>query len=431
MSATLVNATVRIEPEASTSRVLKSDMIGVFNSGLVPLSRYQRDSDWFIRAAPEHLRVDLAWGWGADLTPEARPVVSRDGEGYTYDFEQTDQLAALLRHAGVAPYWSYCYVPEAFRGPDQDWRTFPQDKQPWVDMVGAYVEHAARIGAQIGFHEVYNEPDLRDERTAEPIFFAGGLDDYLDLYARTSRVIREADPHAKVGGPSLAMLSANAHWMPAFLDFVEAKDLPLDFVSLHHYGHHTVEWTLAAIDKILARYPRFAEVEVHLNEYNSFPIDYPQRGLQDTHFMASAFLEDAQRFLETPRLSRVSWAQFLDSGFGNYSGMVTIDGQPKPLFYAYEFLRHMGTNRHEVSIDGPQGLGALAASGTNGPEILLWNRSTADVTVHLDIPGAGSEWSLMALDSTRTGDQTEVVTTKGARHVLTMERGAVAGLRPR
>ena len=239
--------------------------------------------------------------------------------------------ARFLSGVGVRPYWAYSYVPRAVRPEGADWRTMAVDDRLWVDLVTEYVRGAAERGVSIGYHEVYNEPDLRDERTAEPVFYAGDLDDYLDLYRKTAAAIRAVDPAARIGGPALASVAKNAHWLRPFLQTVVDEDLPLDFLSFHHYGTHGIAPALDTVRGVLAEFPQLAEVELHLNEYNSFTIDYPRGGLQDSHLLASAFAADLPLLLGDPSLTRASWAQFLDSGNGNYSGMIGIDGEVKPL----------------------------------------------------------------------------------------------------
>jgi len=401
---------------------LARDRISLFNSGLVTAATYRRDAEHFRASAPEHLRIDL--GWGAEWMPWTREVVTRDADGVRYDFEETDEIARVLGDLGVRPYWSYCYVPRALRAPGADWRTLAQDDQPWVDLVVEYARGAAGRGVEIGYHEIYNEPDLRDERTAEPVFFAGDLDDYLSLYRRASRALREAVPGARIGGPALASVARNADWLRPFLDMVVDEELPLDFLSFHHYGTYGAPSALATVVRILDDYPQLDQVELHLNEYNSFTIDYPRGGLQDSYLLAGAFAADLPLLLGTRRLTRTSWAQFLDSGNDNYSGMVDIDGRAKPLFHAYRFFQEMPVDARSVAVSGVPGVGALASADEGRGACLVWNRSTADVEVSVSAFGGHPATSLRLVDSAHPGDA--VVAWDGGPFLL--ERGAVAGL---
>jgi xylan 1,4-beta-xylosidase len=229
----------------------------------------------------------------------------------------------------------------------------------WVDVVREYVSRAATRGAAAGYHEIYNEPDIRDGKSGDPIFYAGGLEDYIDLYRATATTIREVDPHARIGGPALGLTQLNAHWLRALLEVAESEDLPMDFLSFHHYDFQTLSGSVEAVLAVLAEFQGFPELELHLNEYNTFPVDYPRGGPQDEVWMASSFAAEIPRLLEYP-LARTHWAQFLDSGNENFSGMVDIDGRPKHVFWVYEFYQSMPLDRRAVVVDGPPGVGAIA-----------------------------------------------------------------------
>lgn len=418
-------ATVNIDFGRLSDHPLSKERIALFNSGLVTLPTYQRDRAFFARTRPEHLRIDL--GWGADWMPWTREVVTVDSDGKrSFDFEETDEIARFLTDEDVRPYWAYSYVPRAAQSVDTDWRTMAEDNVLWVSTVREYVAGARARGVEIGYHEVYNEPDLRDERTGEPVFYAGTLDDYLDLYRATSRAIRDADPDARVGGPALASVNANAEWLRAFLTTVSQESLPLDFLSFHHYGTYGLRPVLETVLETLADFPQFNDIELHLNEYNSFVIDYPRGGMQDGYLLAGAFAADLELLLATPSLTRVSWAQFLDSGNENYSGMVDIDGNTKPLFRAYEFYQSMPVPRREVVVDGPDGIGALASGDGDRHSTLLWNRSTADVEVTLRTSGAGNQTpQAVVLDATADHEPRQIDGTSDAWSI-TLARGATA-----
>lgn len=390
MRAPLTSATACIDPTILVDHPLSKERIAIYNSGLVPIERYRRDVTHIAAVRPESLRIDL--GWGAEWMPWTREVVTRDEQGdLAFDFEETDRIARLLTDCGTRPYWSYCYVPAAAREPGDDWRTMARDDSVWVRTVASYVAGLRQRGAVVGYHEVYNEPDLRDERTAEATFYTGDLEDYLELYRATAAAIRAADPAARVGGPALAVAAANADWLDAFCRMVTDEGLPLDFLSFHHYGHFGLEGTLRAVGDVLATYPTLRDVEWHLNEYNAFTIDYPRGGLQDTHLLASAFAADIPRLLAHRELTRTHWAQFLDSGQGNFSGMVDIDGNPKPIYAVYRFYQHMPVDRVALRVDGPRGVGGIASASRSSVCAIVWNRHFTDVDVELSLGSAHGE----------------------------------------
>lgn len=342
----------------------------LMNSGIVPASAYQRDADLLRALKVDSLRIDI--GWGARWIGHSREVVTADG----FDFTEVDDIARELNSAGVKPYWAYCYAPEAFRGDPASWRSLTSPPTGWVDMVSSYVGGAATRGVSIGYHEVYNEPDLADEITGEKVFFDGSKEDYLELYRQTAPAIREADPSALVGGPSTGSVHDNLDWMVSFLDTVERERLPIDFVSFHQYGRFAAA---AAWDPVLALLngrEYFSEVAVHLNEYNAFPIVYPPGGPQEKLPMAAAMLAEFDRLLQIPRISLVHWAQFQDSGYGLYCGLLDIYGRTKPPYWAFRWYSDLADSPRLTSEADVEGIGSfIVETPDGGIDGVIWNRT--------------------------------------------------------
>lgn len=365
---------------------LSKEKFAVFNSGLVPLERYERDIHLYDEVRPESLRIDLWWGGGGWL----RQPVSGSPNAVHYDFAEMDRLALLLNTHNVLPYWAYCYVPEPLQNPHGDAKTNFENHALWGEILANFARHARTGDPQIhvGYHEIYNEPDNHPE------FYKGRLADYLKMYRAGATAIRRTDPDAVIGGPSLAF---NDTWVPPFLDFVKKQGLPLDFFSFHYYpssweglyprvpapaeGPKSIEAVLDGLRQDLARHPEFATTESHLNEFNSYRIDYPKGGRQDHYPLASAMLHDYHFFLSRPDLTRVHWAQFMDSGYGNYSGMISIDGHRKALFNAYALYARMPVDRRQLTLHGPRGVEGLASSDPHQAAVLLWNRQPDEQTI--------------------------------------------------
>ena len=359
---------------------LSKDKFAVFNSGLVPLERYERDIHLYDEVSPESLRIDLWWGGGG----WKRQPVSGTPDSVHYDWAEMDRLATLLNTHGVFPYWAYCYVPEPLQDPLGDAKTNFQNYTLWGEILGSFARHASSVSqaTRIGYHEIYNEPDNYPE------FYKGKLHDYLKMYHAGVRAIQDADPDALVGGPGLAF---NDTWVLPFLDYVSEHGLPLDFFSYHYYptkykgfyprvstppsGIKSIQAIVEAMRRDLSGHPEFATTESHLNEYNSYRIDYPKGGRQDRYALASAMLHDYRYFLSQPDLTRVHWAQFMDSGYGNYSGMISIEGHRKALFNAYSLYARMPIDRRQLSVQGSAQVEGLASSGAHQAALLLWNCS--------------------------------------------------------
>ncbi|MDB5058392.1 MAG: glycoside hydrolase family 39 [Chloroflexi bacterium] len=375
---------VRADFSAPVDYPLSKTKFAVFNSGLVPPATYRRDQALFGEVRPESLRIDLAWGWGPELSAWAVQPVAGTAQDPEYNFAEMDEVARLLLEQEVLPYWSYCYMPLPLQR-EGDWRSAPTDVGAWGRALEAYARHAREAGIHIGYHEVYNEPDLFDAPSGTRVFFTGTLSDYLEMYREGVRGIRAGDPDAVVGGAALSLIP-NHSWHRPFLEFVRENDLPIDFFSFHHYESHTLERRLTAVRAVFAGGLAFPTTELHLNEYNSYPIDYPRGGTQDRAPLATALLEDFAYLLAQPEVTKVSWAQFLDSGHDNYSGMVTIDGHRKAVFNAYRIYSLMPVDRYRAIVDTPAVVHCMASSDGHTAGLVIWNRSDTgqDLRVHLD-----------------------------------------------
>lgn len=381
LALVLLVVTARAEPPVtvtadfaqSADYPLVKSKFAVFNSGIVPLSRYQRDIALYDEVHPDSLRIDL--GWGGHWCGWTKEPITGTADAPQFDFAEMDAIAALLHQHHVGAYWSYCYIPDPLKPSPRGWRGPPKDPNAWGKVLSAMASHYRAMpgGNPVTYQEVYNEPDNRD-------FFRGSLDDYLALYRTGATAMRQADPDAMIGGPALAF---TVPWVKPFLDTVSKEKLPLDFFSFHYYpGVPTTPRDLPGLLKAmyaqLDAHPEFATTELHLNEYNSYKIDYPQGGRQDHFPLASAFLDDVAFFLTQPALARVYWAQFQDSARGNYSGMISLDGHRKAVFNAYALYARMPVDRRRLTIDGPAGVNGLASADERHAMVLLWNRSVAD-----------------------------------------------------
>lgn len=348
-----------------------------YNSGWVPgqLKTYNRDINLFDEVHPDALRIDGVLGSPKGILFSDPPIVSGTLPNLKYDFRQADELIKELGAHSVGTYWCYSYVPESLGG---TYKTPPVNLADWGQVVGEFARHFKESGHPTAYHEVYNEPDNRD-------FFAGTVQDYIALYETAVKSIRAADPDAAVGGPALAFTDA---WIEPFLDHVTASHLPLDFFSFHYYPGvpykaRNVRELVDTIGDELDKYPRLATTEMHLNEYNALPINYPQDGPQQKHRLAASLLNDFAYFITEPCLTKVHWAQFMDTGGGNWSGLVSIDGHRKAAFNAWRIYARMPVDRRMVTVNGPSGIGGMASSDEHKSGLVIWNLTGADQPMSL------------------------------------------------
>lgn len=144
----------------------------------------------------------------------------------SYHFESTDKLIASIEAIGAEPIFRIG-------------RSIGADPTPPAD-INKYAEIARHIvlhynqGWDHGFHyrirywEIWNEPDFK-------VFWTGSPQMYYELYEKTALAIKAADRNAEVGGPTISKPLDATPYREAFLDFVKAKHVPLDFFVWHYY----------------------------------------------------------------------------------------------------------------------------------------------------------------------------------------------------
>lgn len=149
-------------------------------------------------------------------------------------FYNIDSIFDFLLSIGMKPFIELGFMPSALASGGQTCFhykanvTMPKDEGEWRRLITELAEHLIdRYGAgEVGqwFFEVWNEPNLN-------FFFDGTQEDYFHLYEITARALKAVDPCLQVGGPAT---SVNA-WIVPFRSFCEANQVPLDFITTHHY----------------------------------------------------------------------------------------------------------------------------------------------------------------------------------------------------
>ncbi len=355
----------------------------MFNSGLVPMARYRRDMHHMDPVAPRSLRIDLFMG-----QPELAfgRVVQGSAENPVYDFGALDELAVMLNEHGVAPYWSWCYMPLPVQE-NGNFRSGPTSLKAYARILEELSAHYRESGIRLGYQEVYNEPDCED------VFFTGSYDDYIRLYEAGAPAVRRGNPDAVVGGPSTAFVYPDARQkenLTKFLERVKEHALPLDFFSYHTYGWAGQVYARRTelVRELLEKDPSFKTVELHMNELNTAPAPWQYESesgrLLGSRRMLPYVLDAVQCLAEYTDLTSVSWAQWLDSGV-DALGIVDVNGRPRPAFAAFEVFQRMPVRR--LQAENHSDAQMMASADENRVSILMWHKEVLKADVQLDLHG--------------------------------------------
>jgi hypothetical protein len=194
-------------------------------------------------------------------------------------------------HTLVAPYGL-----ETTEVVSDDWlaATYDKDKggapAPWEDwdayrsFVKDLVNRAANEGWSPAYWELVNEPEAGSHYRTGPV---ATFDQTLQTYLNGYQAIKEADPHAKVIGPSTMATIERLPNHPelidvtTFLDFANAHNMRLDAISWHEAAADHLpafdrlpDSIVNHVDRIrneLFRWPNIGKPQIFVNEYGTAP----------------------------------------------------------------------------------------------------------------------------------------------------------------
>jgi len=209
----------------------------------------------------------------------------------SYNFGPTDQIIGSIHKVGAQIMFRLGRSEGADPQP-------PKNFDKYAAIARHIVLHYNRGWAK-GFHyrirywEIWNEPDLGK------VFWSGTAQQYYELYGKLARAVKSADPHALVGGPAIARPNDDTPYRDAFLEYVRAEHLPLNFYSWHWYATDSDDPldfirisrdTRARLDKHGFRHTRSM-----VTEWNYGLMDPPPTSVQRASFITAAiiYMQDA------------------------------------------------------------------------------------------------------------------------------------------
>ena len=263
--------------------------------------------------------------------------------------------------------------------------TLPYDYSVWEDYIEQFIKFLIQRYGQDRiegwYFEIWNEPDLKG-------FFSGKQIEYFKLYQSTVRAIKRVDKKIRVGGPS----TSACKWVDEFMDFCKRTDTPFDFITTHHYpgdafGNLITPHSYGSMAKIMlnsckqekdldvtmsemffhpeaaANVPKGSvtlmddkllaqtgDIPTFISEWNSMAIYCAP--IHDEKYSA-AFVIKTALDLNNKFKGYMFWClsdiyeeilQLNHPFFGGF-GIMSVDGIPKPNFWAFKMLSELYPNR--------------------------------------------------------------------------------------
>lgn len=327
-----------------------------------------------------------------------------------YSFFNIDSIFDFLLSIGMKPFIELGFMPEALASGTTTCFHYkanvtpPADYAEWEKLIYTLTQHLVdRYGLEevrTWFFEVWNEPNLK-------YFWDGTQAEYFKLYEHSVRAIKSVDSRLRVGGPAT---SINA-WIPDMLEFSRKNNVPIDFLSTHHYPTDdplwkndgmTIEEFFAQFGNEFGKYERgilrkmTAEAR---SEAGSMPLYYTEwntsavlpDAIHDESYSAALIaktivdndgLVDAYSFWTFSDLFEEG-AQFPGPFHGGF-GLQTIHGIPKPTYRVFEMLHKLGNERLAVKGGHDSTVEMLAVRGESELALLVYNHNIPDADINTE-----------------------------------------------
>lgn len=324
---------------------------------------------------PRYIRIDHIYDY--------YDVISRssDSAQLALDFSKLDATVCDIYHIGAKPFFVLGYMSEALSG-DNSLVSVPKSWDEWSFVVQKTIEHYSGkntvLCGQIKkdflndiYYEVWNEPDLE---TFGKWTIYNGQKDYKNLYLYTSNGAKNAKDvyHFFLGGPVNTALYKN--WITNFLDFVDAKDLKLDFISWHHYSKNPDDFSVDVqnLNNWLLdfRYFKYRNLPKIISEWG---YDSDPNPIADTDLAAAHTVISIRNLIEEKL--EMAFAFEIKDGPAPRWGMLSYDGFKKPRYKALKLLSYIEGQRLEVQGEGSN-VKAIASKLKNKISVCLVNYDT-------------------------------------------------------
>jgi xylan 1,4-beta-xylosidase len=393
--------------------------------GIVDLSRYYKELG--VRYVRLH---DVPWTYdnAFDINyvfPKSDADPDREEN---YDFAQTDYYLNTITSLNIKVIYRLGYSAEYKTAIHHN--APPASYTRWAKICTQIIRHhnegwAHGQRAGIQYWEIWNEPDGHS-------FWSGTPEQFYKLYVQTAKVIKQAFPALKVGGPALA---GNLEFLEGFLRYCREHKAPLDFVSWHIYARdsHDVARRAQRVHELVVQYG-YGAAESMLDEWNYGPADWKKLfvdpGASRTYFDATQNAFGAAfdaTVLADLQDAPVNIATFY-SGTTLMWGMFTPSGAPQKPYYAFLAFRRLLDCGNRVAVEPAHdpGISVVAGISDDGNTLRILMSNTARETRRVSLSLKGLSWreasyERRTIDTSRDLDITRTTTIHGLPTVFAEE----------
>lgn len=339
-----------------------------------------------------------------------------------YNFTYLDRVMDFYRSVGLRPFLELSFMPEKLASGTQTvfyWKgqtTPPKEYERWTALVQATLRHLLeRYGPDEVLTwpiEVWNEPNLPG------FWYQADMQEYFKLFQKTFAAIKEVHPGFLVGGPAVCG-GSDEIWIRSFLEFCQKEQIPVDFITRHHYttdfpedvGHYGYAELMDPYEgfanlhttrEIVDSFPKYRGKDIHITEFNTSYI--PNCPLHDTNQNAACIAHQLARLGED-NASYSYWTfgdVFEERGvpftpFHGGFGLLANGGIKKPVFWSFVFFKRLKEHaakclyRDDNVVVVQQKDGSLRGVAWHD----VRKREGKKLTLNLTLPMAAGEYCLL------------------------------------
>lgn len=323
--------------------------------------------------SPRYIRIDHIYDF--------YNVVQKDesSQKLSFDWTELDKTVCDIYRTGAKPFFVLGYMPKELSS-DGSLISVPKSWPDWQLLVKETIERYSGINTKLCgaiegdwlkdiYYEVWNEPDL--ESFGKWSIY-GGNKDYRALYYYSATGAKNAQNVQRflIGGP--ATTRAYRNWFLNLIRYAKSQNLPLNFLSWHHYSTQTNDFTyeLQNVHSWLQ--------DPSLGYYRSLPkiisewgYDSNPNPIADTNVGAAHTVATIRDLID--QNVEMAFAFELKDGPSPKWGIFTYDASPKPRFYALKMLNKLSRHRLRVLGEGTHVKAIASTPLNNSLSIIIVN----------------------------------------------------------
>jgi hypothetical protein len=180
-------------------------------------------------------------GYGGEHTVDVHAVFPNFdadvNDPASYDFAITDHYMKQITDCGSKVFYR---LGSKIEHEVKKYNTLPpRDFQKWAEICEHIIRHYTEGWADgftydMEYWEIWNEPDLDPEDSANKRTWGGTVAQFYEFYETVATHLKGCFPHLKIGGPASAYREP---WIKGFFEYMtrDGRHVPMDFFSWHCY----------------------------------------------------------------------------------------------------------------------------------------------------------------------------------------------------